>query len=80
MTRFRLVSLVFAPSWYLSSLTNAFVHCVQESHDLHFKQQGVEETGSSMRDLSSREDEIFTPNAGCEDDEFDPAMKEMLDR
>ncbi|CAF1807072.1 unnamed protein product [Brassica oleracea var. botrytis] len=56
----------------------------KESHDLHFKQQGVEETGSRMRDLLSLEDEIFTPKAGCEDgdidDEIDPAMKEMLDR
>ncbi|CAN6995164.1 unnamed protein product [Brassica rapa subsp. trilocularis] len=52
----------------------------KESHDLHFKQQGVEDTGCRMRDLSSLEDEIFTPNAGCEDDEIDPAMKEMLDR
>ncbi|KAH0924972.1 hypothetical protein HID58_017228 [Brassica napus] len=61
-----------------------YVFVDSESHDLHFKQQGVEETGSSMRDLSSREDEIFTPKAGCEDgdidDEIDPAMKEMLDR
>ncbi|KAG5395932.1 hypothetical protein IGI04_017746 [Brassica rapa subsp. trilocularis] len=42
--------------------------------------RGVEDTGCRMRDLSSLEDEIFTPNAGCEDDEIDPAMKEMLDR
>ncbi|CAH8361447.1 unnamed protein product [Eruca vesicaria subsp. sativa] len=55
----------------------------KESHDLHSKQQGVEETGSSMREVP--EDDIFMPKvAGSEDgdidDEIDPAMKEMLDR
>ncbi|XP_010508090.1 PREDICTED: SKP1-like protein 20 isoform X2 [Camelina sativa] len=57
----------------------------KESHDLHSKQQCVEETGSSMREvpnLPSAEDDISTPKASSEDedDEIDPAMREMLDR
>ncbi|CAH2057773.1 unnamed protein product [Thlaspi arvense] len=60
----------------------------KESHDLHSEEQeGVDESGSSMREvpnLPSMEDDIFTPEAGSEDgdmdDEIDPAMKEMLDR
>ncbi|KAL1192136.1 SKP1-like protein 20 [Cardamine amara subsp. amara] len=59
----------------------------KESHDLHCKYKGVEETGSSMREvhnLPSMEDDICTPKAESEDgdidDEIDPAMREMLDR
>ncbi|KAL0720662.1 hypothetical protein Bca4012_035261 [Brassica carinata] len=57
----------------------------KESHDLHPKQQGVEETVDSMR-VVPEDDDIFTPKvaSGSEDgdidDEIDPAMKEMLDR
>ncbi|KAF8087729.1 hypothetical protein N665_0570s0039 [Sinapis alba] len=41
----------------------------------------LEETGSSMREVLE-DDDIFTPKvaSGSEDDEIDPAMKEMLDR
>ncbi|XP_010506580.1 PREDICTED: SKP1-like protein 20 isoform X2 [Camelina sativa] len=57
----------------------------KESHDLHSKQQCVVKTGSSMREvpnLPSAEDDISTPKARSEDedDEIDPAMREMLDR
>ncbi|KAJ4871558.1 SKP1-like protein 20 [Raphanus sativus] len=61
----------------------------KESHDLHSKQQGVEETGSGIREvevanLLSTEDDIFTLKSWSEDgyidDEIDPVMKEMLDR
>ncbi|CAA7016912.1 unnamed protein product [Microthlaspi erraticum] len=58
-----------------------------DDKESHSKQQEVEETGSSMREvpnLPSREDDIFTPKTESEDgeidDEIDPAMKEMLDR
>ncbi|EOA27434.1 hypothetical protein CARUB_v10023572mg [Capsella rubella] len=56
----------------------------KESHDLHSKQQCVEETGSSVPNLPSAEDDNSMPKAGSEDedidDEIDPAMREMLDR